>query len=151
MVRKKQLDRTKKRSRWKTDDEEQKWDLALCHALEALQAIVFQSANDRSKAALLKELYKRAPLLAAAYCGHKPSVEALLKAGSDLNVTARDGGTPVMLAISQGHTDIALQLLEANADATIVNQASIAYTRQPGREEQEQGEKAYFFFECRVE
>lgn len=122
MVRKKQLDRAKKRSRWKADEEEPKWDSTVCHALEALQGLVFQGVNDRCKSALLKELYKRSPLLAAAYCGHNPSVEALLNAGNDVNVTARDGSTPVILAISQGHTDIALKLLQGNADATIVNQ-----------------------------
>ncbi|KAL1432414.1 hypothetical protein MTO96_013172 [Rhipicephalus appendiculatus] len=101
MVRKKQLDRAKKRARWKGDEEEPKWDSTVCHALEALQSLVFQGANDRCKSALLKELYKRAPLLAAAYCGHTPSVEALLNAGNDVNVTAREGYNAIHLAVQK--------------------------------------------------
>ncbi|KAH7983908.1 hypothetical protein HPB52_015216 [Rhipicephalus sanguineus] len=56
MVRKKQIDRAKKRARWKGDEEEPKWDSTVCHALEALQGLVFQGASDRCKSALLKEL-----------------------------------------------------------------------------------------------
>ncbi|XP_040355204.1 uncharacterized protein LOC121045872 [Ixodes scapularis] len=123
MVRKKQLDHTKKRSRWKTDAEEcSNWDSGASQTLDALQATVFGATSDRCKTAHLKELYKRSQLLAAAFCGHGEAVDVLLKAGHDPNVTARDGSTPLMLAINQGHRDIASKLIEQGADSCLVNQ-----------------------------
>ncbi|CAN8000217.1 unnamed protein product, partial [Ixodes pacificus] len=66
--------------------------------------------------------YKRSQLLAAAFCGHGESVDVLLKAGHDPNVRARDGSTPLMLAINQGHRDIASKLIAQGADSCLVNQ-----------------------------
>ncbi|XP_075732506.1 uncharacterized protein LOC142775070 [Rhipicephalus microplus] len=102
MVRKKQqIDRAKKRTKGKGDEEEPEKDSTVSHALETLQSLVFQDDNDRCKSALLKELYKRAPLLAAAYCGHASSVEALLNAGNDVNVVTREGYNAIHLAVQK--------------------------------------------------
>jgi ankyrin repeat protein len=60
------------------------------------------------------------PLLLAAREGHVESVEALLKAGADINqVSAGDHTSPVLIATINGHFDLAKLLLDKGADPTI--------------------------------
>lgn len=57
------------------------------------------------------------PLLYATRQGHAESVEALLKAGADVNqISAGDETTPLLMAIINGHFDVAQTLLDKGAD-----------------------------------
>ena len=49
---------------------------------------------------------KRTALHKAAYCGHTPCVEALLKAGADASLKDRDGETALDRAKLMGHTQV---------------------------------------------
>jgi len=60
------------------------------------------------------------PLLLATREGHIESVEALLKAGADINqVSAGDQTSPLLIATINGHFDLAKRLLDAGADPKI--------------------------------
>ena len=57
------------------------------------------------------------PLLYAVRQGFSESTDALLKAGADINQPAKgDGTTPLLMAIVNGHFDLALSLLNKGAD-----------------------------------
>ena len=56
------------------------------------------------------------PLLYAVLAGDAESVGILLAAGADVDDSAPDGVTALMLALTKRHTGIALQLLAAGAD-----------------------------------
>lgn len=53
-----------------------------------------------------------APLHYGASCGHLEACEALLDAGSDLEVHLPDLSTPLMLAAEEGHMEVARLLLD---------------------------------------
>jgi len=53
-----------------------------------------------------------APLHYGASCGHFAACEALLEAGSDLEVQLPDLSTPLMLSAEEGYLDVARLLLE---------------------------------------
>jgi uncharacterized protein len=63
------------------------------------------------------------PLLFAARDGHTESVQALLKAGADVNQTsAGDGTSPLLIAVINGHFDLAQLLIEKGADVTVASE-----------------------------
>jgi ankyrin repeat protein len=63
------------------------------------------------------------PLLLAARQGNVASVEALLRAGADVNQVAEGTKTsPLLIAIMNGHFDLANALLERGADPTLANE-----------------------------
>lgn len=64
------------------------------------------------------------PLLAAAEAGDKATVERLLNAGADANQRTSDGWTPIIMAAKEGHQDIIMDLMMADAEVN-----------PPGREE----------------
>jgi ankyrin repeat protein len=60
------------------------------------------------------------PLLLATREGHIEAVEALLKAGADINqVSAGDQTSPLLIATINGHFDLAKRLLDTGADPKI--------------------------------
>ena len=64
------------------------------------------------------------PLLFAARQGNAASVEALLKAGADVNeVSGGDHTSPLLMAAINGHFDIARALLEKGADPKLASDA----------------------------
>jgi len=66
------------------------------------------------------------PLLIAARQGDTASVTALLDAGADINQpSAGDRTTPLLIAIINGHFDLAGQLLDRHADATAASQNGV--------------------------
>jgi ankyrin repeat protein len=56
------------------------------------------------------------PLLYAARSGCRPCVEALLKAGADIDLPNPDGMTPLMMAIDNSHYEVARYLLDHAAN-----------------------------------
>jgi ankyrin repeat protein len=63
------------------------------------------------------------PLHYAARQGHQQAVRALLAGGADINEVTGDKTTPLMLAIINGHFDLAMFLLDRGADPKIANVA----------------------------
>jgi hypothetical protein len=63
------------------------------------------------------------PLLHAVHKDRIRSVEALLDAGADVNRTAENGVTPLMMAAGYGYTDIVQVLLRRGARASLQNQS----------------------------
>jgi uncharacterized protein len=76
-----------------------------------------------SGASLENAPYQYTPLGYAAYRGHERIVRYLIERGARVDGDARDGtayvNTPLMMASIQGHTDTALWLLRAGADARV--------------------------------
>ncbi|KAL3190928.1 hypothetical protein MRX96_019170 [Rhipicephalus microplus] len=91
MVRKKQqIDRAKKRTKGKGDEEEPERDSTVSHALETLQSLVFQDDKDRCKSALLKELVRGFALLFSySFYSIGAIVETEVSAWNVLTLTAR--------------------------------------------------------------
>jgi ankyrin repeat protein len=59
-------------------------------------------------------------LLLATRNGHREAVRALVEAGASVNqVSAGDKSSPLVIAICNGHYDLALYLLEQNADPNL--------------------------------
>ena len=56
-------------------------------------------------------MYKRQPLLVAAWGGNEAVVRALMEAGADVNKATDDGETPLLQATFGGHEAVA-QLLK---------------------------------------
>ena len=56
------------------------------------------------------------PLLAAAEAGDKAAVARLLNAGADANQRTRDGWTPMIMAAKEGHQDVIMALMMADAE-----------------------------------
>jgi ankyrin repeat protein len=54
----------------------------------------------------------------------------LLRAGADINARDRDGKTPLMIAVVNGHQPLLETLLENNADLTIKNEVSALQQQQ---------------------
>ena len=52
----------------------------------------------------------------AAHCGHLETVKTLLEHGADPHAMTQEGATPGILALQQGHMDVAAFLSSANAD-----------------------------------
>jgi ankyrin repeat protein len=60
------------------------------------------------------------PLLYACRQGYTESVDALLKAGAPVNqVSAGDRTSPLLMAVINGHFDLAMRLLDAGADPNL--------------------------------
>lgn len=59
-------------------------------------------------------------LAAAAYAGRLENIEALLPT-ADMSTADIDGDTPLLLAIYEDHTDVALRLIKAKADINHAN------------------------------
>jgi ankyrin repeat protein len=59
------------------------------------------------------------PMLHAAMAGNLDGVKLLLKAGVDINDASADGMTPLILAITRHHQDLALYLLEQGANPNL--------------------------------
>jgi ankyrin repeat protein len=67
------------------------------------------------------------PLLYAVRQGYAESVDALVKAGADVNqISAGDKTSPLLLAIINGHFDVAKTLLDAGADPNAVSLNGVA-------------------------
>lgn len=67
------------------------------------------------------------PLLHAAREGRVEAVEALLRAGADIDrVSLGDHTSPILIATLNGHFDLALQLLERGADPNLASDAGAA-------------------------
>lgn len=67
------------------------------------------------------------PLLFAVRQGSREAVDVLLAAGADVNqVSAGDKSSPLVLAIANGHFDIALHLLEKGANPNLVADNGVA-------------------------
>jgi ankyrin repeat protein len=65
-------------------------------------------------------------LLYAARQGHAATVEALLAGGADINqVSAGDGTSPLLMAIINGHFDLAKTLLDRGADPRIASENGV--------------------------
>jgi ankyrin repeat protein len=63
----------------------------------------------------------------AARDGYADVTKALLAAGADVNLgTAGDDSTPIVVAISNGHYDLAMYLLEKGADPNHINNDGLA-------------------------
>jgi ankyrin repeat protein len=72
-----------------------------------------------------------AALHQAAGGGQAGIVRLLLsRSKAELNVRGQDGGTPLLLALSQGHAEVAKYLLEAGADATLADEVGNAALHQ---------------------
>ena len=56
------------------------------------------------------------PLYAAAYAGHAPIVDLLLRAGADVNGRCNEGSTPLVIAAANGRAAVARALIAAGAD-----------------------------------
>lgn len=94
------------------------------------------------------------PLLFAARAGHTPIVQALLKAGVDVNEATkpakaqprgpRKGTTALIMAIENGHFELAALLLDLGADAKDMRSGYtplhvLSWVRKPDRGEDENG------------
>ena len=73
-----------------------------------------------SKSTVYYVFPKQSPLHVAALIGKCAVVSLLLKAGVEVNVQCPAGRTPLFLALTQGHLDIASKLLDAGADVLLV-------------------------------
>jgi ankyrin repeat protein len=63
----------------------------------------------------------------AAREGHRRTVAALVDAGANVNAASpADRGTPLLIAVVNGHFDVAVDLLEHGADPNLANDAGIA-------------------------
>eukprot|EP00698_Gefionella_okellyi_P013645 TRINITY_DN3753_c0_g1_i1.p1 TRINITY_DN3753_c0_g1~~TRINITY_DN3753_c0_g1_i1.p1 ORF type:complete len:1021 (-),score=240.75 TRINITY_DN3753_c0_g1_i1:78-3140(-) len=60
------------------------------------------------------------PALWAAFCDHVPVLELLLEYKADINVTSKEGFTPLLAALRAKSVSTAAMLLNAGADASIV-------------------------------
>lgn len=77
-------------------------------------------ATPKSEAAPVKFTANRSPLREAAARGQKDRVRALLTAGgNDPNAQGHDGGTALMLAAANGHTDVVKLLLQGGAQPNL--------------------------------
>ena len=61
------------------------------------------------------------PLSYAAYNGHTPIVEYLIKRGAEVDGKTENGSTALFFAARFGHVDTVRMLLQHQADATIIN------------------------------
>ena len=67
------------------------------------------------------------PLLYAVRQGYQESAAALLKAGADVNApSAGDKTSPLLMAIINGHFDLARMLIERGANPTMVSQQGVS-------------------------
>ncbi len=67
------------------------------------------------------------PLHYAVREGHAPVVESLLEGGADINGrTAGDESTPLVVAVVNGHYDLAAYLLQQGADPTLASEDGVA-------------------------
>ena len=58
----------------------------------------------------------RPPLIDAAWRGRAADVAALLAGGADVNEPNLNGVTPLYIACQEGHAEVVMKLLAANAD-----------------------------------
>jgi len=93
------------------------WDAAKKGDVDALQRLAKQKPEqlDAHDGAGIP------PITWAVLAGQTPAVEALIKAGADVNRKHRDGGTPLQSAAFLGKLEIARKLLEAKAAANHKN------------------------------
>lgn len=73
------------------------------------------------------------PMHMAALSGDSKIVQLLAEAGSDLNPLGREGGTPMMWALSEGKMETVNKLLELGADPNIKNSygfSAVDFARQ---------------------
>lgn len=68
------------------------------------------------------EKQKLTPLISAACCGSMEAVQALIKAGADIDAQSSTGNTALMLAIDRGKIDVAVAIIEAGANLEIKGQ-----------------------------
>ncbi len=80
--------------------------------IRKIQLLLDKGAN----VAQLSKLGRNALLLASAYAGNTPVIEALLKAGGDVRYSDKRGWTAVVLAARTGDSDLVRHLLEAGGD-----------------------------------
>ena len=87
--------------------------------LELTQMLLYAGAN--VKAATRLGAYT--PLFMASANAHAPLVEALLRAGADVNGTTTHGATPLMMASATGDAAVVTALLDHGADPNAVEAA----------------------------
>ncbi|KAM7284013.1 uncharacterized protein ISCGN_001116 [Ixodes scapularis] len=137
MVRKKQLDHTKKRSRWKTDAEEcSNWDSGASQTLDALQATVFGATSDRCKTAHLKELDGTSAMHMMVRKMDAVMFNDLwssLEKSGRINISAvdKEGRTPLMCAAAEGQTAVVERLLQAGVRLLTEDQRRVSLLAPP--------------------
>ena len=83
---------------------------------DALLAM-FSRATDKAPHEALPQA--DAALFEAAYTGDDTTIAHLLDAGANVNATAENGLTALMLAAGEGHTETAALLLDKGADVNV--------------------------------
>ncbi|WP_052078302.1 ankyrin repeat domain-containing protein [Spirochaeta lutea] len=84
----------------------------IVHLLKEHQADLNQPSEDRGNS----------PLMEAAIRGSQDVLEELLSGDVELDHQSKSGQTALMLAIGEGHSEIALQLIAAGADTNLIDQ-----------------------------
>jgi ankyrin repeat protein len=86
-------------------------------------------------------------LLFAARGGHLNSARLLLEAGANLNTTAPDGMSPLLMASASGHQDLSIFLLDQGADPNAADEygtTALHYALQKGMSTLTRVELSYF-------
>ena len=64
-------------------------------------------------------------IVTAAFDGNLAAVEALIKAGADVNFKVNEGGTALMMASQRGHTEVVRALLKGGADVDATDDSGV--------------------------
>uniref|UniRef100_A0A673NDZ1 Oxysterol-binding protein n=1 Tax=Sinocyclocheilus rhinocerous TaxID=307959 RepID=A0A673NDZ1_9TELE len=94
--------------------------------LEGIQKILMSKIKEEAKIDInckgkSKSNHGWTPLHLACYFGHRDVVEALLKAGADVNLPNNVGDTPLHKAAFTGRKEVVMLLLQYNTCASVIN------------------------------
>uniref|UniRef100_A0A671SYT1 Oxysterol-binding protein n=1 Tax=Sinocyclocheilus anshuiensis TaxID=1608454 RepID=A0A671SYT1_9TELE len=94
--------------------------------LEGIQKLLMSKIKEEAKIDInckgkSKSNHGWTPLHLACYFGHRDVVEALLKAGADVNLPNNVGDTPLHKAAFTGRKEVVMLLLQYNACASVIN------------------------------